>query len=97
MRMLMKATLPTPEGNAAIENGTLPKVIGETMDRLKPEAAYFTLENGQRTALMVFDMTDSSNMPVIGEPLFLKLGAHIELTPVMNAEDLRAGLGRMSG
>jgi hypothetical protein len=45
-----------------------------------------------RCAMIFFDMTDSSQIPPIAEPLFTSLGAEIELVPVMNGDDLRKGL-----
>jgi hypothetical protein len=59
---------------------------------LKAEAAYFVAQNGMRCAMIFFDMKDSSEIPVIAEPLFIGLGAELELVPVMNPDDLRKGL-----
>ncbi|WLW53331.1 hypothetical protein [Streptomyces sp. YU58] len=92
MRVLFKASLDTEKANEAISNGTLPKLLQSTLEQIKPEAAYFTSENGLRTAYLVFDMQDSSQMPVISEPFFMHLGAKITYTPVMNREDLQKGL-----
>ena len=50
------------------------------------------MENGNRTAFLVFDLKDSSQIPVIGEPLFLNLGAKLTCTPCMNQEELNKGL-----
>ena len=95
MRVLLKASMDTEKANEAIRNGTLGKLIQEAMEQIKPEAAYFTSENGQRTAYMVFDMQDSSQMPVISEPFFMNLGAKITYTPVMNYEDVQKGLSQL--
>jgi len=81
----------TAIASQAIKNGTLPKVIGAFIERNKPEAAYFTVDNGQRTAFFVFDMKDSSQLPPLAEELFMELGAELDFTPVMNADDLKAG------
>ena len=62
------------------------------MQDLKPEAAYFYPENGKRACLMVFDMKDPSQIPVIAERFFMELNAEVTLTPVMNADDLKKGL-----
>ncbi len=95
MRVLLKVSMDTEKANEAIQNGTLPKLIEASLEQIKPEAAYFTSENGQRTAYMVFDMQDSSQMPVISEPFFMHLGAKITYTPVMNYEDVQKGLSQL--
>ncbi|MER7188846.1 hypothetical protein [Streptomyces flaveolus] len=95
MRVMLKATLDTEKANEAIRSGTLPELISRTMDHLKPEAAYFGPLGGKRTAIMVFDMQDSSELPPTGEPFFRELNAEIEVSPVMNAEDLQKGLSQL--
>jgi len=65
-----------------------------TPSRLKPEAAFFTVDNGMRTAYMVFDLKDVSAMPPALVPAFM-LGSNISLTPAMNADDLRKGLSSL--
>lgn len=94
MRVLMKAEFDTEAGNQAIKDGRLPKVLSATLERLKPEAAYFTAIGGQRGAYIVFDLNDLSDIPMIAEPLFLEMGAKIEITPVMNADDVQSGLSK---
>ncbi|SHI12004.1 DUF3303 family protein [Streptomyces sp. 3214.6] len=95
MRMLLKASFDTEKANDAIRNGTLTKLIQESMEQIKPEAAYFTADHGKRTAYVVFDMQDSSQMPVLSEPFFLNLDAEITYTPVMNMEDVQKGLSQV--
>ncbi len=92
MRTLLKFSIPVAKGNQAISDGTLPRVLGNMMGTVKPEAAYFFSDNGKRGGFMVFDMTDSSQIPGIVEPLFQELEAELELYPVMNQEDLTKGL-----
>jgi hypothetical protein len=50
---------------------------------------------GMRTSLFVFEMADSSQIPPDIEPLFQMLEASVDLRPVMNAEELQAGLGQL--
>ncbi|MER6348206.1 hypothetical protein ACWC10_20185 [Streptomyces sp. NPDC001595] len=95
MRVLLKVRMDTAMANEAIRNGTLPKLLAESMEQIKPEAAYFTSDQGRRTAYMVFDMQDSSQMPVLSEPFFLHLGAEITYTPVMNYDDVQKGLAQL--
>ena len=94
MRTMLKIQMSVEAANAAAKDGRLGKVIGATMERLKPEAAYFTAVNGDRGGFIVFDLHHPSDIPAICEPLFLELGAKVELAPVMTAEDVQAGLDR---
>ena len=59
MRMLLKAQLSVEKANEAIREGRLQEAMEATLSSLKPEAAYFTVENGTRTAFIVFDMQDA--------------------------------------
>lgn len=97
MRTLMKITMPVGAGAPTVQDGTIERVLGETAARLRPEAAYFYPENGRRTALMVFDLKDPSDIPSIAEPLFTELNATVEMHPVMNAEDLKKGVATYLG
>jgi hypothetical protein len=94
MRCLMKVSIPVDTGNAAIADGSLPKTIESILGDLKPEAAYFAEERGQRTAFIFFDLKDASQIPAVAEPWFLAFHAGVELHPAMNLDDLRkAGPG----
>jgi hypothetical protein len=92
MRMMLKIKMPTESGNRAIKDRSLGKLLEDTVSKLKAEAAYFVAEDGARCAMIFFDMKDSAEIPPIAEPLFIGLGAELDLVPVMNAEDLRKGL-----
>lgn len=92
MRTLIRVTVPVEAGNKSILDGSLPKTMASTMDKLKPEAAYFFADRGVRTAMMVVDLKDVSDIPSIAEPLFIAFNATVEFLPVMNAEELNKGL-----
>jgi len=92
MRMMLKVKMPTETGNRAIKDGSLGKILEDTIGKLNAESAYFVAEGGVRCAMIFFDMRDSSEIPPVVEPLFLGLGAELELEPVMNTDDLRKGL-----
>ncbi len=96
MRTMMRVTIPVEAGNRALADGSLAKTIESAMESLKPEAAYFLATGGERSALLFFDLADSSDIPPIAEPFFTKLNASVEFSPVMNAEELQAGLGKLS-
>ncbi len=92
MRMMLRVMMDTAAANKAAQDGTMQKTLQRLFDDLKPEAAYFTTQDGQRGGYFFFDMKDPSEMPVIAEPLFAALGARLTWQPVMSREDLMAGL-----
>ena len=87
MRFLVKVSWPVEAGNAAAKNGF--EVIPQILEEQQPEAAYFITDGGKRTAILIVDMDDVSQLPAIAEPWFLALNASIEATPAMVAEDLQ--------
>lgn len=95
MRTLLKVTVPVARGNQTIADGTLPQILQRVLGELKPEAAYFTALDGKRTALIVFDLADPSQIPAVAEPFFQGLEAEVAFAPVMNQEDLARGLGAL--
>jgi hypothetical protein len=94
MRMMMKVSIPVEAGNKGVVEGLLPKTVMAFVDQMKPEAAYFGLDNGRRTAFFVFDMTDNAMIPTAAEPFFMNLNASIECQPIMNLEDMRSGIDK---
>lgn len=94
MRTMLKVQMSVEAANAAIKDGRLGKIMSTTLERLKPEAAYFTAVNGDRGGFIVFDLKHPSDIPSICEPFFMELGAKIELTPVMTPDDVQAGLAK---
>ena len=95
MRIMLHVTIPVEQGNKAFKDGSLAKTFQAFMEEHKPEAAYFLPHKGMRTGIFFFDLKDTSDIPRIAEPLFQNLHAEIEATPVMNAEDLRAGIAKV--
>lgn len=94
---MLKFSLDVKASNAAIHNGTLPKIMEDLMAKTKPEAAYFTAYGGSRTVFIFFDLKDPSDIPYIAEPLFSNFDATVEFQPVMNAEELQKGLAKAMG
>jgi hypothetical protein len=80
MRMMMTARLDTPTSNGAITDGSIAAAIGKFVEQYKPEASYFFPDQGKRTALMVFDLADPSEIVAAVEPFFANLNAEISLT-----------------
>jgi hypothetical protein len=97
MRMMIKFSLPVETSNAAIRTGKLQKIFQQLAEDLKPEAAYFAPLGGERAGFFIVEMRESSEVAEIAERLFFGLNAKIEMTPVMNADDLHKALSGMQG
>lgn len=88
MRFIVKAEICTERGNAAFKDGSFSGTMQSILEDLKPESAYFYEETGQRTALLVLNMNDASEIPRIAEPFYLAFNARVYFHPLMTAEDL---------
>jgi hypothetical protein len=96
MRMLFRIGFNTEAANAKVMDGSLPGIIKSILDRQNPEAAYFTADHGKRTAFIVVDLKQASDIPMYAEPWFLTFNASIDVYPVMTPDDLaKAGLDKM--
>src|SRR5579859_5457867 len=88
MRMLMKIWMPIEPFNTLVRNGTAGAKMKEVLDDIKPEAAYFTAQDGHRGGIIVVHMNDTSEIPRFAEPFFLNFNAEVEFHPAMTPEDL---------
>ena len=96
MRTMLRWTVPVEKGNQAIKDGSIGQTIESLLQLLEPEAAYFLAEDGKRAGMVFFDMADPSQIPQIAERLFLNLNAEVEFVPVMNGDDLRKALAKVT-
>lgn len=94
MRMLVYVDMPIEPFNSMVRDGTAGEVIQEILAEIEPEAVYFsTMGNGHRGGILVVEVNDSSELPSIAEPFFLKFNADVDCRVAMTPEDLgRAGL-----
>ena len=95
MRIMLRIGMDVEAGNKAVKEGLVGKLVQQTIELVKPEATYFTADQGRRTGYFIFDLKDSSQLPSICEPWFVGTNAHIDVMPVMNPDELRAGLDRV--
>ncbi len=89
MRFLLKVSIPTETGNARVLDGTLGQTIESILNDIKPEAAYFAEENGERTGFIFCNIKEESEIPMLAEPFFIGLGARVEFHPAMTLADLK--------
>jgi hypothetical protein len=88
MRFMVKVIWNVEKGNELARKGDLMKIAQSILDEIKPEAAYFVAQNGNRSAILFVNMDDASQIPAIAEPWFLAANATVEFQPVMKLEDL---------
>ena len=92
MRVMVKFTIPTQKTNPLVEDGSIGQSMQTMLGNLQPEAAYFCHVDGKRGGYLVANVGEGSELVTKIEPFFLQLGAEIETFPVMNADELGAGL-----
>ena len=96
MKMLLSVTLPHQPFNAAVKDGTIGEKLNRILEATKPEAVYFTEQEGHRGAILVVDVPDPSRVPVLAEPWFLTFQADVEFRIAMTPEDLkRSGIDEL--
>ena len=88
MRFMLTFRLPMEEGNALVKDGRIGPTLENILDDLKPEAAYFAEIEGARGGYLVVHVDDASQIPAIVEPLYLGLGATVQIHPVLTPEDM---------
>ncbi len=93
MRMLIDLDFPIEPFNTYVRDGSVGERIAKILDDLKPEAIYFTEQDGKRGGVMIMDVASPSDVPRIAEPLFLTYNAEVRFHVCMTADDLaKAGL-----
>ncbi len=93
MRMIINVELPHEPFNKAVRDGSAGAKIRNILEASKPEAAYFTEQDGHRGAVLVVNVDEASQIPALAEPWFLYFNADCEFRIAMTAEDLqKAGL-----
>ena len=96
MKMLLNVKIPHQQFNAAVKDGTAGSKLNRILEANKPEAVYFTEQNGHRGAVLIVDLPDASKIPALAEPWFLTFQADVELRIVMTPDDLKnAGLDEL--
>ena len=88
MRFMLTFRVPPEEGNAAMKDGSFMSAFQSVVEELQPEAAYFTPIEGARGGHLIINMDDASQIPAITEPLFLGMGATVQVHPVFTLDDV---------
>ena len=97
MRLMLNITLPHEPFNTSVRNGSAGETLGKILEAIKPEAIYFTEQNGQRGAVLIVELADPSKIPSLAEPWFLTFEADVEFRIAMTPDDLKkAGLDQLA-
>ena len=86
--MLMQIKLPLEPFNSLVRKGAIEATMQRLLAATKPEAAYFTAQEGHRGGVLIVEMPAASDIPKLAEPWFLILNAEVTFQPVMTPEDL---------
>ncbi|MGH9985077.1 MAG: hypothetical protein ACRD4J_04290 [Nitrososphaeraceae archaeon] len=89
---MIRAKIPTEAGNKMVQDPNFLKKLEEYINKVKAEASYFYEAEGNRVAAFIVDMQSADQIPVLVEPLFSGMGAHVEIHPVMSLDDLKKGI-----
>jgi hypothetical protein len=92
MSLLIHARIPTEDGNKMVQDPDFLRKIETYINKVKAEATYFFEANGNRIAAFIVDIQNADQIPVLAEPLFSGMGAHVEFHPVMSLDDLKKGI-----
>ena len=92
MRFLILAKIPTEDGNKMVQDPKFLEKIEKYINKVMAEATYFFESDGNRVASFIVDIESADQIPVLTEPLFSGMGAHVELHPVMSLDDLKKGI-----
>jgi len=87
--MLLDITIPHEPFNSLARQGTAGKKLSAILEAIKPEAVYFTEQDGKRGAVVVVDMADASKIPSLAEPWFLGFNADVKCRIAMTPDDLK--------
>lgn len=93
MKMLLMVECPNEPFNTLVRAGKVGEVVERILESIKPEAAYFTEQDGKRGAVLLVDVQEPSDVPTFAEPFFLNFNATCKFRIVMSPQDLqKAGL-----
>jgi len=88
MKMLMHVTFPHAPFNTLVKKGTAAILLDEILEDIKPFSIWFTEEYGLRSAILIVNVANASNIPFYSEPFYLNFDADVHFQVVMSPEDL---------
>jgi hypothetical protein len=91
--MLLTVEFPHERFNTLVRSGEAGQLLGRIIEEIKPEAVYFTEDNGRRCGVFVINVQHPGEVPRFAEPFFLNFEADCKFRIAMRPEELKeAGL-----
>jgi hypothetical protein len=91
MKMLLTVEFPHEPFNTLVRTGKAGELIARILASIKPQAAYFTEQDGKRGGIFVIDVQESADVPALAEPFFLNFQADCKFRILMSPDDLQKG------
>lgn len=88
MRMLLTVSFPHEPFNTLVKEKKVGQLLDQILGELKPEAVYFTEQDGLRGGILVVNVPNPSRIPFFAEPFFLKFNADCKFRIAMTADEL---------
>lgn len=94
MRLMMTIKIPVEHGNKAYADGSMQAAFDALIEKIKPEAMYFTMMDGLRCAIFIYELkgADEYRLFEIHEPLFAAMGALVDERPVLSWQDMKKSM-----
>ncbi len=89
MKIMLNVILPHEPFNTLVKKGKAGEIISKINAEIKPEAVYFTEQDGKRSGIYIVTLERASDMPKLSEPFFLNFNADCQIRVVMTPEDLQ--------
>jgi hypothetical protein len=83
---------PVDFGNDLVRDPSFSKKLQGVLEKIRPEAMYFTPTDGERGGYVVVNMASADMLPLITEPLWQTFRCKLDITPVMVLDDLMKGM-----
>ena len=88
MKFILNVILPPEPFNTLVRKGKAGEMLGKIQQELKPEAVYFTEQDGKRSGIYIVNLTQASDIPKLAEPFFLNFNAECRIRIAMTPDDL---------
>jgi hypothetical protein len=80
MKMLLTVVIPHEPFNSLVRKGKAGEVLGNILETIKPEATYFTEQDGKRGGVFVIDVQTASDIPALAGAVLPQLPGRLQVS-----------------